>query len=229
MPGTIVVVGFGPGVSTGVAERFGADGFRVALIARNAARLEAGVQSLKAKGMTAAAFVADAGDPAAIRGAIAMARAELGPISVVLWNAFGGGERIELMTAEPAAVSGAFDVAVVGLLAAVQEALPDLTAAQDGAVLVTNGALGDVSPMMDQFAIGLGAVSVALGNAAKDKLVGLLSAQLKDHGIYVGEVTIAGSITGTPTDTGMGIPPAKVADLFWDLYTARGETRARIS
>jgi NADP-dependent 3-hydroxy acid dehydrogenase YdfG len=48
MSKTIVIVGFGPGVSSAVAEKFGAEGFSVALIARNLARLSAGVAALKA-------------------------------------------------------------------------------------------------------------------------------------------------------------------------------------
>jgi NAD(P)-dependent dehydrogenase (short-subunit alcohol dehydrogenase family) len=78
MPKTIVIVGFGPGVSTGMAERFGAEGFSVALVARNTARLDEGVRALTARGVTAATYPADAGDPAAIRAALAKARAELG-------------------------------------------------------------------------------------------------------------------------------------------------------
>ena len=90
MSKSIVVVGFGPGISTAVAEKFGAEGFSVALVARNQARLDAGAAALKAKGVAAAGFSADAGDPAAIRVAIAKARAEFGPINVIHWNAFAG-------------------------------------------------------------------------------------------------------------------------------------------
>ena len=79
MSKTIVVAGYGPGISTAVAEKFGAAGFSVALVARNEKRLAAGVQALKAKGITAGSFPADAADPVAIRAAIARARAELGP------------------------------------------------------------------------------------------------------------------------------------------------------
>ena len=228
MSKTIVIVGFGPGVSTAMAEKFGAEGFCVALVARNEARLAEGVRALRARGIAAAAFVADAGDPLSIRAAVARAREGLGPIAALHWNAFGG-ERIDLLAAEPASVIGVFDVAVVGLLAAVQEALPDLKAAGNGAVLVTNGALGDLAPMMDQFATALDAVAVALGNAAKDKLVGLLSERLKGEGVYVGEVIIAGAIVGTPTGNDLGIPASKVADEFWRLYLARTEIRARVS
>ena len=43
MAKTIFVGGFGPGISTAVAERFGREGFSVALVARNQERLDAGV------------------------------------------------------------------------------------------------------------------------------------------------------------------------------------------
>ena len=40
MPKTIAVLGTGPGMSRSVANRFGREGFRVALVARNRAKLE---------------------------------------------------------------------------------------------------------------------------------------------------------------------------------------------
>ena len=230
MSKTIVVVGFGPGVSTAVAEKFGAEGFSVALVARSEAPLALGVAALKAKGVTAAAFAADAGDPAAIRAAIAEARADLGRISVIHWNAYSGQGLGDLLGVDPASLPAVFDVAVVGLLSAVQEALPDLQAAEGGAVLVTNGAYGELNPMVDGFAVALKSEGVALANAAKAKLVGLLSARLKDEGVYVGEVTIAGVVRGTGPES-PGIPtlePASIAEAFWGLYQARGETRARV-
>ncbi|HEY5070504.1 MAG TPA: SDR family NAD(P)-dependent oxidoreductase [Caulobacteraceae bacterium] len=229
MAKTIVVVGFGPGISTAVAEKFGAEGFSVALVARKQERLAAGVQTLKDRGVVAAAFPADAGNPAAIRAAIAKARAELGAITVIHWNAFGGGEAGDLVATDPAAVREVFDVAVVGLIAAVQEALPDLRNSNDGALLVTNGAFGETAPPMDALAVGLKTMGVALANAAKHKLVGLLAERLKGDGVYVGEVMVAGAIKGTPWASGEAIEPSTVANRFWALYQARGEVRARVS
>ncbi len=155
MSKTIVVVGFGPGISAAVAKKFGAEGFSVALVARNGERLAAGVAMLKALGMTAAAFSADAGDPDAIRTAIEEAHAALGPITVIHWNAFGGFEAGDLLTANFSNVGGVFDVAVVGLLSAVQAALPDLKSTSEGAVLVTNGAFADITPQADEYAVSL--------------------------------------------------------------------------
>ncbi len=229
MSKTIVVVGFGPGVSTAVAEKFGAEGFAVALVARNEQRLAAGIQALKAKGIAAAAFPADAANRDAVRASIRKARAELGPITIVHWNAFGGTDVGDVVTTDPAAVRGVFDVAIVGLLAAVQEALPDLTNAKTGAVLVTNGAFGEVNPLMDEFATNLKLMGLALANASKHKLVGLLAHRLKGEGVYVGEVMIAGAIKGTPSDTGNGIEGSTVANTFWELYQARDAVRARVS
>jgi len=234
MAKTVVVVGFGPGISTSVARKFGSEGFSVALIARNEERLASGVEALKAEGISAAAFKADAGDPVAIREAIATARKELGPISVLQWTAFGGSEAQDFVTTDPAIVKGVFDIAVVGLLAAIQEALPDFREAKEGAVLVANGAAGEIDPQMDAFVTGSNAwnlrmMGVAVANAAKDKLVGMLAQRLKDDGVYVGQVTIAGTIKGTAWDAPDSIDPSDVADKFWQLYQDRSETRARMS
>ena len=229
MSKTIVVIGFGPGVSTAMAEKFGAEGFSVALVARNEERLAQGVQALRDKGVTAAAFPADAADPASIRAAIGKARAELGAITVVHWNAYGGHEAADLLAVDPLVVGRAFDVAIVGHLAALQEALPDLKSTPAGAILITNGAFGALAPAMDALAVSLKTMGVAVANAAKHKLVGLLAARLKEDGVYVGEVMIAGAVKGTAWAADGGIQGAAIATKFWDLYQARGEIRAMIS
>lgn len=230
MSKTIIVVGFGPGISTGVAEKFGAEGFNVALVGRNKARLDAGVAELKTKGVNAASFVADAGDPAAIGAMVKEVRSSLGSITAIQWNAYGDGKGGDLTTASAAEIVGVFDVAISGLLAAVQATLPDLKASK-GAVLITNGAFGDLDPQIDQYAVGSNNMGLSLANAAKHKLVGLLSAKLAADGIYVGEVTIAGSIKGTSWAAGNPNPiePSRVGDTFYTLFEQRTETYTRLS
>jgi NADP-dependent 3-hydroxy acid dehydrogenase YdfG len=227
---TILVVGFGPGISTAVAEKFGASGFSTALVGRREERLAAGVKALKAKGIEAVAFAADAGDPSSIRAAVGKARAAVGPITVIHWNAYGGAEAGDLLAVDAAAVRSVFDVAVIGLLAAVQEALPDLKNTKDGAVLITNGAFGEINPQIDEYAVGLKAMGLALANAAKHKLVGLLAQRLKGDGVYVGEVMVAGVVKGTAWDTGQStLESGAIANKFWELYQSRGEVRTRVS
>lgn len=231
MSRTIVIVGYGPGISTGVAETFGAQGFNIALVGRSAERLDAGVAALAAKNVTAAAFPADAGDTAAITAAIGRVRDRFGSITAIHWNAYGSGETGDLLTADPAAISGVFSVAIDGLVAAVAAALPDLKAAGDGAVLITNGAFGDLDPVIDGYAVSGNNMGLALANAAKKKLTGLLVQRLKPEGVHVGEVMIAGAIKGTAWAAGNPNPiePARVGDAFYKLFSDRTDTSVRLS
>ena len=169
MSKTILVGGYGPGISSAVAEKFGAEGFSVALVARNAERLAAGVKSLSAKGIRAASFPVDLGDPSAVRELVRNVRATLGPITVLQWTAYAATAG-DLLTADRAALHTAFDVAVTGLLAATQEALPDLCKAEGGgALLVTNGGLGFFDPQVDAMAVQWNAMGLAVANAAKPR------------------------------------------------------------
>src|SRR3954468_23915038 len=104
MAKTIIVGGFGPGISSAVAERFGAEGFAVALVARNTDRLAEGVAALTAKGIKAVAFPADLGVPAAVKTMIGQVRQTFGPISALHWNAYGGAGAGDLLTADVPAV-----------------------------------------------------------------------------------------------------------------------------
>ena len=223
----IVVVGFGPGNGAAVAEKFGKEGFSIALIGRNEEHLAAGVSALKSQGVTAAGVSADAADPASIAAAIRSVRAKLGPITALHWNASGAEGAADLLTADPTAIHAIFDTAVFGLLAAAREALPDLKSAGDGAILVTNGGFGDLSAEVDQYVTSSRVMGMALANAAKNKLTGLLAQRLKSDGVYVGEVIIYGTVKRTPTGSG-DIEPSVVAATFWDLYRSRGELRARV-
>jgi NAD(P)-dependent dehydrogenase (short-subunit alcohol dehydrogenase family) len=230
MAKTIVVAGYGPGISAAVAEKFGAEGFQVALVGRSADKLAAGVKVLVAKGVKAAAFPADLGDPAAVRGMVEKVRAGLGPVSVIEWTAYSPGNVAgDLLAASDAEVRSVFDVAIGGLVAVLQAALPDLRS-EKGAVLVTNGGAGFVDPAMDSVCVQYGMMGLGLANAAKHKLVGLLAKKLEADGIYVAEIMVAGTIKGTPFDRGQSpaIEGKTVAEKYWELYTARKDVRATI-
>lgn len=228
MSKTIVIVGFGPGTATAVAEKFGKNGFSVAIVGRDQDRLAAGASALKAEGIDAYAFPADASDPASIRAALQSVRAQLGPITVLHWNAYGGTDVGDLLAADPAALHKLFDVAVFGLLAAANEALPDLKRNGDGALLVSNGALGVISPETDAAAVNVHMMGLALSSGAKHKLVGLLAQRLKGEGVYVGEVTVYHTIKGTAGADADAVDPAVIAEKHWELYQSRSDTRAAV-
>lgn len=220
MARTILVCGHGPGISDAVARKFGKEGFSVAIAARSAERLEAAAAKLNADGITAKAFPCNLADEAAVRALVRDARAALGPIAVVHYNAYGGGAR-DLLTAPPSELRAALDIAVTGLITATQEALPDLVQ-EKGAVLVTGGGFSLYDPNVDAMATRFGAMGTAVGKAAQRKTVGLLSQRLAPEGVYVGEVTVMGVVKGTAFDSGMGtLNASDIADRFWEIFQAR--------
>jgi NAD(P)-dependent dehydrogenase (short-subunit alcohol dehydrogenase family) len=227
--GTFITFGYGPGISHATAQRFAREGYTIALVGRSTERLADGVARFKADGIVATAYEADASDPALVREAVARIRKELGPISAVLWTAFRGGAVRNVLDTAPEDITGAFGIGVSGLLACTQAALDDLKSSTEAAILVANGVLGDNTSQADAYAKMLNNDGVALENAAKSKLVGILAERLRDDGIYVGEVTIAGSVKGTATAIAGAIEPSKIADLFWSLTRSRDKTRVRIS
>ncbi len=228
MSETIVIVGFGPGTGTAVAKKFGENGFSLALVGRNEQKLAASVSELKAQGMNAFGFPADAGDTESIRAAIRAVRSQIGPITVIQWNAYSGLEAGDLLNVDLSSLRSIFDVSVFGLLAATEEALADLKGSGNGAILVANGAFGEASPEMDEISVRIPAMGLALSNAAKNKLAGLLAQRLKGEGVYVGEVMVHGAIKGTSSGNGGSIDPAIIADKYWELYKSRSETRASV-
>lgn len=226
MTRTIILAGYGPGISSAVAERFGQDGFQLALVARNAERLAEGVKALEARGVVARAFPADLGDPAQARDVVSRVRKELGPVDALLWNAYSGAAG-DALTAEPEEVRSAIEIATGSLLASIREALPDLRA-RKGAVLVTNGGFGLFDENVDR-AAAEGAMGLAMANAAKHKLVGMLAHKLRDEGVYIGEVMVLGLVKGTAFDQGNAtIEPSTIAAKFRELYESRTATFAQV-
>jgi NADP-dependent 3-hydroxy acid dehydrogenase YdfG len=223
MSKTILVCGYGLGISNAVAEKFGAEGFSVALAARNADKLGAAVRALEAKKIKAAGFATDLGDAGAVKGFVEKARAALGPITVVHWNAYAGGAG-DLTKDDASELHTPFDVSVTGLATAVRASLPDLRAQPNAGVLVTGGGLALYDERVDAMAVQWNAMGLAIGKAAQHKLVGLLSQKLAPEGIYVGEVVVAGVVRGTAFDAGNAtLEASAIAQRFWDIYVARTE------
>lgn len=218
MPKTMIVCGYGPGISDAVANTFGAEGFQMALVARSADKLEKARADLHSRGIKAAAFPADLSDPNTAKDLVSRVRDQFGAISAIHWNAYTTAAG-DVLTADVTALHTVFDMAVTNLILVLQQVMGDLKA-QKGAVLVTNGLLGLFDPKMDAMAVEWNSMGLAIANSAKHKLIGLLSEKLRADGITVGEVVVSGLVKGTAWDTGNAtIEPRRVAEAFWDIYS----------
>jgi len=228
MKRTILVCGHGPGISHAVAKKFGAEGFAVALVARSADKLASATADLEAAGVSAKAFPCDLADTDAVRAVVRHASTALGPIHVIHYNAYSGGAG-DLTTAPIDELRKTLDVSLHGMLAATQEALPDLKASK-GALLVTGGGLAFYDPKVDAMAVSWGAMGLAVAKAAQHKAVGLLHAKLAPDGVYVGEVVVLGMVKGTAFDHGNAtLEPSAIADRFFALFQARTEPTVNFS
>jgi short-subunit dehydrogenase len=223
MQKTILVCGYGPGISESVAKKFGSRGYLVGLVARNGARLDAGVKKLGELGVTAKAFPCDLGDPAAVAKLVGDVRSALGPIGIIHYNAYAGTAG-DLLTASAAELRTIFDVGVTGCVVAVQNALPDLKE-QRGAVLITGGGFSTYDPSVDAMIVQYGAMGLSLAKAAQHKLAGILGKRLAPENVYVGEVVVLGLVKGTAFDSGQAtLDPDEIADRFVQLEQERSET-----
>ena len=230
MKKTIVVCGYGVGISRAVARKFSAEGFQLALVARDAKKLAEAAQSFTESGAVARAFPCDLSDSDAIAPLFAKIREALGPIAVLHWNAHSslGGD---LTTTDLADVRKNLNLGVVSLVSAVQQVLPDLRGAKDSAaVLITGGGFALYEPQVDKLAAKFGSMGLAVTKAAQHKLTGVLHQKLKDEGIFVGEVTVMGLVKGTSHDRGNAtIEASTVADKFWEIYKARADVWTSVS
>ena len=225
----LVVIGYGPGNGHAIAREFGGRGWSVAIIGRDAGRLDTGVAELGAAGVSARPFVCDASDPASLRGALERVRSELGPGTELALTAYRSVVVDDVLATDPERVAHIFDIGVTGLLTAVQATRDDLRAAGTGAVLVVNGALGLQDDAIDAYAVSFGGDGVALECTAKTKLVGLLAARLREEGVYVGEVVINGSVKGSPHAGPTAIDPADIARRLWTMAEERTEVHVHIA
>jgi short-subunit dehydrogenase len=209
MQKSILIIGAGPGVSTGVAEKFGKNGFNVGLISRNAEKLQAQVNDLKKQGIEAHFATANAYQSEELSQAITAIKSEMGTIDVLMYNA-AAMKMKPLLNESTAELVEDFKISVGNAFHAVQVLMEDLKQTQ-GAVLLTGG--GFALQPSAQFG------SLSLGKAGIRSLAFMLHESLKPAGIYVGTVTIQGYIQlSSETHS-----PAILAEHYWNLYKNRSE------
>lgn len=179
--GVCVVVGVGPGNGAAIADRFAANGYQVALCARDKERLNEIAASIR--GSTP--FVYDVRDPQAAPGVFAQIRQQLGPIDVLVYNA-GAGAFANIDDATPEDFQAAWEVNCRGLFLAIKEVLPDMRAAGGGNVVVI-GATASVRG-------GANFAPFASAKAGQRGLVQSLARHLWPEKIHVAYVILDGVV-----------------------------------
>lgn len=205
-----LVIGMGPGLSAALAERFAAGGHAVAGFARNPDRSADLAAKMAARGQQLVLSAVDAGDFAALASGIARVEAELGPIEVLIYNAYRATFALPGKV-PPEELMADTRVNVGGALASVQAVLPGMQARGRGTILLTGGGLA-----LDPTG-WLPAASLAVGKAGVRSLALTLNKELAASGIRVATVTIAGTIA---PDTDFA--PELIAEAYWQLHSTPG-------
>ena len=172
-----LVTGVGPGTGAAVARRFAAGGYRVAMLARDAARLAA----LEAEIEAATAFPCDVTDTARLRETIDTVQRQLGHPHILVHNAVGGafGDFLDI---EPDVLERNFQVNTMALLHLGRMLAPAMIERGAGAIVCT----GNTSAYRGKPAFS----AFAPTKAAQRILAESMARSLGPKGVHVGYVAI---------------------------------------
>lgn len=178
MPPSALIVGTGPGFSASLARKLAAEGYRVALAARNTGKLAA-----LAAETGATLHPCDASDPAQV--AALFEQPEAAGAEVVLYNASFRvrGPTIDL---DPQDVRRTIEVCAFGAFLVAQQAARHMLARGSGTILLTGASAG-----VKGFARS---APFAMGKFALRGLGQALARELHPQGIHVVHIVVDGGI-----------------------------------
>ena len=176
-----VIPGAGPGNGRALAQRFAAAGYRVALLARNAERLNALADNIDG----AVAYPCDVGDGEQVERVFSAIAADLGAVDTLLYNSggavFGNIDQIGPDDFEAAWRSNAF-----GLFNCVRAVLTGMRSAGGGNIVITGATASKKG--------GANFAGFAAAKAAQYSLAQSLARQLGPEGIHVAIAIVDGVI-----------------------------------
>ena len=127
-----MVTGVGSGTGRSLVEKFGAEGYQVAMMARKTERLEAFAREIP----NTHAFPCDVTDESAVNNVLQAIDGKLGAVDVLVHNAVGGafGHFLEI---DSRTLQTNFDINVKSLLHLCQSLIPSMASRGHGVVLAT--------------------------------------------------------------------------------------------
>jgi NAD(P)-dependent dehydrogenase (short-subunit alcohol dehydrogenase family) len=206
-----IVTGVGPGTGAALVRRFATGGYRVAMLARDRARL----QDLESEIPTAKAFPCDVADSIALQSALDQIDQSFGTPKVVVHNAVGGafGGFADI---DPEVLRTNFEINVMGLLHLARHTAPRMVAAGGGALIVT----GNTSALRGRPRFA----GFAPTKAAQRILAESIARELGPRGVHVAYLVID-AVIDVPwqrerlrdVDDDFFIKPAAIADEVWHI------------
>ena len=177
---TALIFGAGSGISAAFARALHGKGYKIALAARNAERLEGLAREVG--GVTLAADAADAGS---VADAFTRADTMLGPLDVVLYNA---AQRVRgpIADLDPDAVRRAIEVTAFGGFLVAQQAARRMLAKGSGTIMFT-GASASVKGFAES-------ATFAMGKFALRGLAQSMARELHPKGVHVAHFVIDGGV-----------------------------------
>lgn len=180
-----IVAGVGPGLGAALARAFAQEGYALALLSRTLHSSEPVAHEIRANNGKTLALVADVTDRAAVLRAVERIRSELGPITVLAYNAsgFGRGPFLEL---DPEIIRQSFEVGAMGAVHLAQAVIPDMLRAGHGFISLT----GATAALRGR----AGFAPLAIAKSSLRILGQSLAREFHPKGIHVVHVIVDGQI-----------------------------------
>lgn len=201
-----VIIGAGVGLGFAVAKKFATEGFNVILIARNEVSLIKMSDDLKHAGFNAGYIVADASDATSLGRAVEEVKFQHGTHDAVIYNVGITTPDSENLSADDLISHYSTDVA--GAFATVHGFADEKFAEKKGAIIFTGGGLA-LYPA-DGF------IPLSIDKAALRALAYILNGKYKDKGIFVGTVTVCGTINASAY-----LAADNISRMYWDMFCNR--------
>ncbi|MFD9116478.1 SDR family NAD(P)-dependent oxidoreductase [Streptomyces bottropensis] len=213
---SIAIIGACPQMGMSIARTFGSQGFDVALISRNRAKLDGLVDMLTAEGIGSAAFPADVLDHDALTQALKDAAVRFGGIDVLEYSPLAMESTVLATPAEsdPSHIQHEIEVQLYGAMAATRAVLPAMREAGAGTLLYTTGA-GSLDPL--PMVGNVNAAAAALRNWVVN-----LHKELDGTGVQAAHIAIDVALGGASIDPALkAATPEAVSSVYWELHTTK--------
>lgn len=206
---TIVIVGAGTGLGLSLAKKFGAEGFKVAAISRNAEKLKVIQEDLNDLNIESKTFIADITDLESLKRSIHKIKIEFGSIDVIEFSPYAKEDKFtNILETTPQSVSEMLKTYLFPSIQLVNEVLPDMINKGSGSILFTTG-VSTIFPL--PFAGNAGIIGAGLRNYAEN-----LYNEMEEKGIFIRHLSIGAVIK--PGTTG---DPENIAEAWYNLYNKK--------